>query len=182
MSSALPKQFDPQRLAGEDIRLEGELNTSGMSRLQESLASNEPSVVNVKLHLWRDKGGRAVIDGSFASTLSCVCQRCMEPVAVEVQGDFSLGVISSEDEMASLPDDLEPLMLEHGQMVDPETLIEDELILALPVISRHADTADCGPRAAVLGKREPQEIAAEGQAEKPNPFAILKDLKTGKSD
>lgn len=189
MSKALPHTFDPWRLAAQDVHAAGEIDTSGMPRLAEALVGKEPAVVAVELRIFEDSGGRARLTGMAEATLVMTCQRCMEPVPVDIVTEFSLVALASPDEADSVPEDAEPLVLEKGPQLVLKEVVEDELILALPVIARHENIEDCGPRGRVLVEvqaeaeaQENEEIPEEPEERKKNPFEVLKKLKTDNSD
>ncbi|MDX1443191.1 MAG: YceD family protein [Gammaproteobacteria bacterium] len=191
MSTALPQRFDPWRLAAQDVHAAGEIDTRRMPRLTEALASDKPIPVDVELRIFSDSGGRARITGTVEATLPLTCQRCLDPVEVPVYGEFSLVVVATPEESDGVPEDAEPLILEKGPQVSVHEMVEDELILALPVIARHENIEDCGPRgriladvqaeAAVADDKE-EEISEEPEERKENPFEVLKKLKTDHSD
>ncbi len=68
-----------------------------------------------------------------------------------------------------MPESLEPFLLEEEE-TPLAGLLEQELILALPIVAYH-DTCEPYPYA---GKEEAEAAVAE---EKPNPFAVLEQLK-----
>ena len=75
-----------------------------------------------------------------------------------------------------LPDEYEPLQVEH-EPTHFGDIIEDELILALPIAPMH-DKSDCAAW-------EPPEVPVEAEEAKQNPFSVLAKLKSasdGKTD
>lgn len=178
MSTGLPKRFDPQRLADQGKPLAGEISTANMSRLHDALADDAPVPVQVALRVFRDEAKRLVLAGEVDADLVCTCQRCMEPVTVNVKGEFSLAVVADEDAADKLPAELDPLLLDNDSDVDLAAVVEDELLLALPVIAMHADTSECGERARLVKRKE----ASDNAAKRNNPFAVLKKLKQDNPD
>ena len=80
---------------------------------------------------------------------------------------FRLGIVSSEAEIDRLPDGYEPLLVA-GEPISTSELIEDEVLLAVPAIPLHADGAgDCE-----------MAYSNSGAAQRENPFAVLKQLKS----
>lgn len=61
------------------------------------------------------------------------CQRTLQPFAWPVEIDTRLGLLAGEDAAAALPGACEPLLLENGSL-QPRRVIEDELLLALPLV------------------------------------------------
>jgi uncharacterized protein len=86
------------------------------------------------------------------------------PVSVQV----NLGVVRSIDEAKLLSEHLESLLMEE-ESVALLDIVQDELVLAVPTIPQHKE---CKPASGV-GVEPP---AAEA-AKRPNPFAVLADLK-----
>ena len=82
-----------------------------------------------------------------------------------------LGLITDESQEAALPEGVEPLLLDASGELNPAGLVEDELILAVPVVPIDPDSAEIEPH-------WPDE--AEEEEEKPNPFAALAALKEQK--
>ena len=70
--------------------------------------------------------------------LELVCQRCLEPVVHEVRERVDFAVAETEDSLAVLPQGTELIAL-NGDRFHPATLIEDELIVSLPLVPRHGD-------------------------------------------
>lgn len=182
MSTGLPKRIDPQRLAAQESPLEGELGTAAMPRLQRELAGNPAVLVSVRLHARRDQAKRLLIEGQVGAELNCTCQRCMEPVALQIDGEFALAVVRDEEAARNLPAELDPLMLDPDGEIDLAALVEDELLLALPVIAMHANPEECGEHAALVKEQNKEPKEFDGASERENPFAVLKKLKQDNPD
>lgn len=95
------------------------------------------------------------------------CQRCLQSMDVVLQTDSELAVVSSDEAAGSLPQSLDPVVVEHGTLSIAD-LVEDELILALPLAPMH-QTGPCAEAA------ESGESEQRGDGE--NPFSVLKGLK-----
>jgi len=166
----MPERFNPAELADTEAAFEGRLQPDALPRLRAATLTIE-APVTLQVAFYRDMGGHCVAEGRAATTVSLTCQRCMEPVRLELDAAFRLGVVEDDAAAAALPEDLEPQVVGHHALT-PATLIEDELLLALPVVARHADPADCGSRARHMSAGE------AAQNERNNPFSVLKDLKS----
>jgi len=102
-----------------------------------------------------------------------ICQRCMKPMSVQVASEVSLGIVSSDARAAQLPEGFEPLIVEE-EPIALARVVEDELILALPIVALHEDQA-CEP---VLEELQAEADKIERQTEaQTNPFAALSELK-----
>jgi uncharacterized protein len=104
------------------------------------------------------------------------CQRCLQPVAHELGVERTLRFVPTEEEAARLDeaeDDEDVLTLPRA--LNLHELVEDELILALPLVPRHDQCPE--PLAYEPGGEEP--APAGEAAEAPHPFAALARLKRG---
>ena len=104
------------------------------------------------------------MDVQINGTLSLVCQTTLKPFDLPVAIQSVLSPIYHEREAERLPSDYEPMLL-HEDMVEPAHIVEDELLLHLPVVPRAP-----GERLITHHNESPTEAA------KTNPFAVLKDL------
>jgi len=94
-----------------------------------------------------------------------VCQRCLDPVIIVIDQAVSLGLVTTIEEGDRLAEGYEPLVLERERIRFAD-IVEDELILAIPDIPRHEHCR--------VMNEEPQKQ----DIERPNPFAVLANLKT----
>lgn len=166
MSEHLPKLVDAYRLARQDSRMHGTVPVPRLPRLGSLLCSDAGSV-QAELQFGIDPGGTTFVRGRVRAQLTLSCQRCLEAMELPVQAEFSLGLAASETLAARLPEIYEPLVTDDGALSTWE-LVEDELILALPLVPRH-DVEACPARL-------PQEPGPEG-GQRDNPFAALEQLK-----
>lgn len=171
MSGRLPEFVEPLQLAEKRAVLEGVLEARAMGRLKEAVVGL-PETVAARLEFGRDEAGRAVVAGRISATLVLECQRCLGPMELELELAPRLGVCGSEAEAARLPDQLDPLVVGDGP-VSVRGLVEDELLLALPVVARHASAC----REIPAGDQVGSGAAAEDTR---RPFGNLRDLLDGK--
>ncbi|WP_253481790.1 YceD family protein [Natronocella acetinitrilica] len=162
-----PATVDVARWLDQRREVLGVLPVAGMARLCELLTDDRGSV-DVALKLGRDIGRRPVISGELHLNVWLLCQRCLQAFEWRATLPVSIGIVASEAEAEALPESLDPLIVDDGEL-RLHALIEDEVILGLPIVARHPDEVGClkAPRS----KSQPQ---AES---KPNPFAALESLK-----
>ena len=161
--------LDIPLLIRQGATLQGEARISELSqtagqaggRLHGVVLNDAP--VHYVLNFARDAQGRAVIHGVVETAVELTCQRCLQPVSVPIHAELALGVVQDEAAAKKLPDSLEPLLL-GDDPIRLADLIEDEILLALPVVPRHEHV--CVP-----AHREHE--GAEGAD---NPFAALRGL------
>jgi len=174
MKDRLPEHIEPLRLARSQRLMQGRLPLSRMPRLVESLVESTGDV-KVELEFDVDKSNIAWVKGHLTCTLPLCCQRCMKTLLMPVDTTFKLALIESEAEIERLGEEYEPLLLDDS-LVSVATLVEDELLLSLPIVPKH-ESENCN--AAHFGELHSEEVAetVNETEEKKNPFAALADLK-----
>ncbi len=168
MSPGLPTLIDPLALAERGVRLSGALTPEALERLGPLLASTRGSIA-VDLEFGIDAGGHRVLTGNVVAELRLECQRCLAPMDLRVEHEVRLALVGSLDEAARLSADYEPLLCgeEPRKLAD---LVEDELLLALPQVPRHAEEACANSVGLDSGAAVDEDQAA-------SPFAVLARLK-----
>jgi DUF177 domain-containing protein len=170
MKDRLPEHIEPLRLARSQRLLHGRLLLSRMPRLVSSL-EDDTSEIDVELKFDVDVTGIAWMEGHLTGTLPLCCQRCMQQLLMPIDAIFKLAMIESESEIERLGEQYEPLLLENDSLVSVVELVEDELLLALPIVPKH-DTVECN-----AGEEIVEQVVKVKPEPKKNPFAVLADLK-----
>lgn len=112
-----------------------------------------------------------MIGGKFTTVYALECQRCLEPMSVDIDENFELVFVENDQQAEELPKQLDPVVLdEHGQ-IHVVDLFEDELMLHVPEIPRHTDASVCH-----VSQTEFGELPSDVEEGKTNPFKALKDL------
>ncbi|WP_296444007.1 YceD family protein [Rhodoferax sp. UBA5149] len=127
------------------------------------LRTDEAGAEQVWLHLTVD------------TSLPLTCQRCMGPVDLAVVVNRSFRFVDSEEAAEAQDDEAEEDVLALSQEFKLTDLIEDEVLMALPLVPRHEEC----PVEVKLAVADPGFEAAS--AEKRNPFAVLAKLQGDKS-
>jgi uncharacterized protein len=180
----MEKKFDSQHLdvvafARDGAVLEGQDTLQAMPRLldEQVAGSLQPGPVIWRLEgrLVPQSGGADQIwlDVQASVALPMQCQRCLTPVLETVEAGRSFRFVADEVTAAALDDEAEEDILVISRDFDALALIEDELILSLPLVPLHEVCPEKLPMSAV----DPEFAVA---AERPNPFGVLASLKTGK--
>lgn len=180
----MKKEFDPRRLdvrrfAEEDARFESSAPLSQWSRLA---AEAQDRGGDGPVH-WSARGELVDRDRlrpqpwlhlQADARLRLICQRCLHPVDVDLSVERSFRF--AEDEAAAATEDevSEEDVLAESRSFDLLELVEDELLMAVPVVPRHDICPETLPSAA--GE---QEFEA-AQVQRENPFAVLGKLKDTK--
>lgn len=172
-----PARLDVSALAAAGASHSGQVPLSSLERLTQS-ADASAGLGAREVH-WSVQGERRTRTGSEPETwmhlqawvtLPLTCQRCLQPVDRELEVDTRLRFVHGEAEAARLDAEIEEDVLPLARHIDLTELIEDELLLALPLVPMH----DACP--APLLAETPAE-AAESKEASVHPFAALQSLK-----
>jgi uncharacterized protein len=166
MQTQMPETLNFVRQVELNRVFDGVYPLSKFARLSETLLSNEGDVT-VKLEFGY-KVGFACLQGRVSAKVLVECQRCLKPMETELAGGFKFALVNSEDEFDLLPEEFEPYLLE-GEEQSVIDLIEDELLLSLPMVTVHDNACSV-----FMTK---QEEAMKAEKEATHPFAALKALK-----
>jgi len=104
------------------------------------------------------------------------CQRCLRPMEIRIDETISLNLVQGLDEAERLSDGHDPLLVGNDG-VKPLDLVEDELLLAIPHVPRHANEEDCDVEAWRSQQIPLQSQDQEVDVETENPFSELARLK-----
>ena len=168
MSAAFPETVDAWRMVTSQRHFHGSLPIAALPRLCESLA--DPSgQLRYELEFGRDGLGVAFLALRVEGALSLICQRTLEAFAWPVSLSTRLGLIRNEADESALPPGYEALLVGGEGELRLSDVIEDELILTLPIVPTKP------------GADESEEVVystenAEARA-KDNPFSALASLK-----
>lgn len=142
---------------------------AGFERLCDSLAENAGAIV-IKLGFERDERRAVTIHSELEVEVKMVCQRCLELVALPIRSECHYAVVKEGADTQSLPKGYD--VLEVGEdPLDLLTLVEDELLLALPIVPAHAPEECQQPAGAVESEPSKDEVSRS------NPFSVLAQLK-----
>jgi uncharacterized protein len=102
--------------------------------------------------------------------LPLLCERCNEELMFDATVDSALAIISSESKVESIAEQYEPWIIENDDPIKLSSIVEDELILSIPLVPKHEHA--CLPKEAWFSGEE------QVDDEKPvSPFAVLSALK-----
>ena len=166
----LPLAVDAVRTAQKRLDYSGIYSPGQVTRLAASVVSVD-SDVQTSLSFDIDNLRLAVINGQSDVTVTLECQRCGKTFEHQVHATYCFSPVRNDEQAEALPEAYEPIEVDEFGEVDLLAMIEDEIILSLPVVpvheSEHCEVSDADM---VFGKL-PAEV------EKPNPFAVLASLK-----
>lgn len=166
MHTPLPEQIDVERAVATGRVYTGSVRLAEMPRLT-SLLADANGEVRYELKFVRNFMHQRTVELSADTAMPLICQASLDRFELPVHIESRLGFVKDEADAAGLPEGYEPALTDEG-MVNPLALIEDELILAVPVIPR---------KPGVKLKLPADEPESEPEADRPNPFAALAALK-----
>lgn len=169
MSAALPEALDAWRMVTSQRIFSGTLPLASMTRLGPSLVDADGECT-YRVEFGRDEFGVAFVQIDAQASLPLMCQRSLERFELPVQVSQRMGLIRSEEEESGLPAEYEPVLMPEDGRLHASELIEDELILALPVVPVTPGTDEVE----VLWSTDEEAVAED----RPNPFAALSALKS----
>ncbi len=150
---------DLETLADRKTVLRGEYGVDKLTRLHGLVHAEQGSAAAVTLAARHSAGGQLMVELAFKASLRVTCQRCLGPLEWLADEDTEWRVVDSESEARRLGAAEAVLVLEQGRL-HLEALLEDELIVALPMVPRHECIDDCGPLAQNFSV-EPSGAAAD---------------------
>jgi uncharacterized protein len=168
-----PQALDVMALCKAAATLQGQWPLAGMARLGESFCAASDGNATWQARGWRVPvlGGEPEIwlelEGQAEVPLEC--QRCLQPMKEHLHVQRRFRFVRSEDEAARLDEESEDDVLALPARLDLRALLEDELILVLPIVPRHGVCPEPLPL--------PADEALQEEAPAPNPFAALAGLR-----
>jgi len=178
------RDLDPHRLdvgtfAAAGGELAGDWPADRLTRLVAASLAPEDGTARPPIG-WRANGKRRVLEGAGPqpslsigadTEVTLECQRCLQPMRVSLHAERRLFFVDGEEAAAALDFESDDDVLALTPALDLADLIEDELLLALPLVPRHEQCPEPLPRAFV--EDDPATDPAD------NPFAVLAALKRG---
>ena len=163
------KRYQVQKELNRNGYFEGEIDLSELKRLGELIHLGDAGVkdrkITLKFEFVRNEYEIPMLTGQLETSLELECQRCLKALELPIALDFSL-MIDASDEMVN-ESSVDSLYSDDGT-IDIAEVVEDELILAIPLVAMHENTA-CN---------ENWQVSESETVIKDNPFAVLQQLKT----
>ena len=171
MRDKLRRRYQVQKEVTRNGYFEGEIALSDMPRLGELLSPEmsglEHRRIGVRFEFLRNEYDVPMLAGQLQTSLELECQRCLQALEMPIALDFRLMVDASEELVRD--SSLDTIYSDNG-FIDIVEVVEDELILAIPLVATH-DDVDCNEHWQI--SEDEAEIA-----EHENPFSVLQQLKT----
>jgi len=143
--------IDGLQFARSGSEQRGSLTIDSLPRLAQMQASTEG--LEYRLCGGTASTGRACLRISVKGSVQLVCQRCLGPLLFPLKVEAELQLAEDAREIAQADDDIDRVLA--SSAMDVAQLVEDEVILALPMVPRHetcaADGAPSQSKTAPMG-------------------------------
>ena len=175
-----PEQLDVKAFARDGAQLSGQAPLQEWERLFEA---SQPGLSPPALK-WHAQGELQVHTGApdqvwlhlqVHAQMPLTCQRCLNPVLTPVEVDRSFRFVADEATAMALDDEAQEDLLVLSRTFNLLELVEDEVILATPLVPFH----DVCPTPLPMAVADP--LFADEAAQPAHPFAALAGLKVVKS-
>ena len=168
MSPPWSQPLDVDRLARGEAVIDFDVPLAELPRLKSRVPGVGGSVQGSAR--FRQQSGFAVAELVLAGTATLQCQRCMQAMELSVDSTTNVALILTEADAAGVPEELEPVLAHDGRISAGE-LVEEELLLALPIVPLHEELSECTvpPAAPLVAGEAPEHVTQR-------PFEGLGDL------
>jgi uncharacterized protein len=143
----------------------GKIKLDGFVRLQDYLSDSQGKL-EYKVSGTLDKNGKPIIQVTIKGTINLHCQRCLDGLAHVLDIQTAILLVENESELSRLDGTESVDGILTASDTDVLALIEDEIILSLPISPRHRED-ECSA----------SELTNSYAIGKKHPFAMLATLK-----
>ena len=163
MSRDFPDSVQIEKAAAAKREFGGTVPLTRLERLAGMIADPGESEIAFRLRFSHDDQRQVRVEVWVNGRVPLICQRSLKEFEHALDSHSVVGLISGEREADALPEDYEPFLVSEGR-VELVTLIEEEMLLALPLVP-------VDPESERIGTEEPPKDTHR-------PFAGLAGLKT----
>ena len=156
-----PTLINNIEFAEKNLEITGKIEANNCERLLELLNISSEYSADIRYTLigTAKKQQLPNLHLSIDATLPVLCQRCLAPMQLDFALSFDYIISAEAPAEAEESDEID--WLEASLTMNVNELVEDELLIAMPIAPKHDN--GCAP-------------ASTQSGDKPNPFAVLKDL------
>ncbi len=172
MPAAFEVDVDPYLQARRARHMRGSIALVKLKRLVAALNPEGASYqndtdVDIDVQFSRGAGGRVQFQLVARATLLAQCQRCLGEVSYTLDVQRQMMVVSDEADVVTIPAEFEPVLMQ-DEKLSLLPVIEDELLLSLPIVVKHSHCTTA------MTKQASNEAEFE---ERVNPFSVLGQMK-----
>lgn len=141
-SEILPQRVLVRKLVDQCAEITGQVSLNMLQHLSSHVVNLDN--VGATLGFTRDENRKENIRVQVTANVTQECQRCLGPLQLSLIVDSKLTVVAHDDEARSLARDCETIVLDQGEL-DIPALIEEEILLALPIVPLHGISKQSPP-------------------------------------
>ena len=157
------RPVDVERLADVGESREFDLPLGELPRLTPALASTD-GLARCRVTFAREQG-QPVATVAVNARLGLRCQRCLKPVWTDVDSESQVRFVTDPASVDENDLGIEPTLAPEGRIALRD-LLEEELLLSVPIVPRHGDPREC----------DGLEVEEDEAEEMQRPFAGLGEL------
>jgi uncharacterized protein len=162
--------IDGLEFAKAASRLQGAWPVGEFQRLRDALHS-AAGTLRYELEGVPDEQGRPALHLKVQGELQLICQRCLAALEFPLRVETSLRLATTQAEVDAEPLEAEgPDCIVAGKAMPVQALVEDEVLLAIPIAPRHESCA---------GGEKPAAESRGSAGARQTPFAGLRGLMGG---
>jgi uncharacterized protein len=132
--------IDGLQFARAALERRGVVSLERLPRLAQSQCSTEG--LEYRLRGGRAGNGKPCLWLSVRGSMELPCQRCLDPIQIAIAIDAELQLAETVREISEADDEIDRVLA--SRRMDVALLVEDEVILALPMAPRHEQCAPSG--------------------------------------
>ncbi len=157
------------------------LNEATPNALERKLAFSWQAV-GERREVLADKGktvAQVYLQLTINGAIGLICQRCLEPYEQTLSVEARYRIVATEEQAEAAPLDEDVDVLVGSRRFNLHELLEEELLLSLPLVPKHPVCPSVHPSLAAAPMNEAKTAAAQSKQEdtRTNPFAVLAALK-----
>jgi uncharacterized protein len=154
MPEGWSKLRDVDALADAQATVDYDIPLQEFARARLQLADTQGSVRG-QVRFSRD-GVITIAEVQISGAVGLICQRCLRTMRWAIDGGSRVALVGDAREADQVPEGLETV-LAPGRQLSIRDLVEEELLLLLPIVPRHPQS-DCGAMAEPASAGERNEV------------------------
>ncbi len=169
----VPTYVDTRKLFLQQGVIRGSMSLERLPGFRDCLLDDEASI-QIQLKFSIDESQQRLIQGSLQASVHVSCQRCLQPLAIELADEIRLALIDNEDAIGTLNAGWDPWICADYKL-ELAGLVDEQLMLCMPIVNLHR-AGDCPARMNYSTGAHDDPVEG-GRAGDENPFSVLKALK-----
>ena len=141
MSLGWSRRAPVDSLVGTEAAVDFTIPLAELPRVSHELATADGDASG-SVRFSRAQPGRRLPTSMSSAQPEVVCQRCMQPMRWPITVKSRIALVSDYDAADRVPEGLEVFLVE-ADSVSVRDLVDEEILLALPNVARHAEGSEC---------------------------------------